>query len=378
MAIHERLSWAVLAGTGGQYAAFGKSGARRDALFRESFWAAARRWLYGAVYALMPQRIASLPQLLWHSAVDILRGGTPVPDPARTRATPNTFGGVCRDPSAETVLAAARLGFFPWCHFGPLKWWTRKERMVLFFDEHHMSKRLRRDMRKAAYRVTFDEAFDDVIAACAGRRSYNRHSLTWITPQIMRLYAELFDLGHAHSFEVWNEAGELVGGGYGLSVGRVFITESQFSREPNTSKIGFAVLNYHLAKWGYVLNDGKDFTPTIEAMGFRLIPRAEFEAILREHANIGIGPGTFISRAEFEVVQKWHASTAGRPGRWAVEAKLAEVAGWEPKGAPPKEDQIGAAPRKTSGHGAGREAAPPRDPTEPPRPGAGPAVLQRC
>jgi leucyl/phenylalanyl-tRNA--protein transferase len=181
--------------------------------------------------------------------------------------------------------------------------------MVLFFDEHHIAKRLRRDMRKSPYRVTFDGAFEEVIHACAGRRSYNRHALTWITPQIMRLYTDLFDQGHAHSFEVWNADGELVGGGYGLATGRVFFTESQFSLEPNTSKMGFAVLNYHLAKWGYVLNDGKDWTPTIDAMGFRLIPRAEFEAILRENASSG-----------------------GRNGKWAIEADLAEVAGWEPKG----------------------------------------------
>jgi leucyl/phenylalanyl-tRNA--protein transferase len=125
----------------------------------------------------------------------------------------------------------------------------------------------------------------------------------------MRLYTDLHRRGHAHSFEVWNVYGELVGGGYGLSIGRVFVTESQFSHEPNTSKMGFALFNYHLAKWGYVLNDGKDFTPTIDAMGFRLIPRAEFEAILKEHAHGG-----------------------GRAGKWSVEATLAEVAGWEPKG----------------------------------------------
>jgi leucyl/phenylalanyl-tRNA--protein transferase len=282
-------------------------------MFRESLSQTLERWLWGTAYALMPRRVADVPYLLWNVARDLLRGGTRVPDPARTSPRPDTFGGVCRDVSAETVLAAARLGFFPWCHVGPLKWWTRKERMVLFFDEHHIAKRLRRDMRKSPYRITFDEAFEDVIRACAGRRSYNRHSLTWITPQIMRLYTELFDRGHAHSFEVWNAAGELVGGGYGLSAGRVFFTESQFSHEPNTSKMGFALFNYHLAKWGYVLNDGKDFTPTIDAMGFRLIQRAEFEAILKEHGHVG-----------------------GHAGKWSVEATLAEAAAWEPKGPAPK------------------------------------------
>lgn len=285
---------------------------RRAALFRESWNTWAQRWVLGAAYALKPKRIATVPYLLWNCAADILRGGTVVPDPARTKPIPDTFGGVARDISVETVLAAARVGFYPWCHCGPLKWWTREKRMVLFFPEYHIAKRLRRDMKKAPYRVTFDQAFPEVISACAGHRSYNRHSLTWITPTIMHLYSDLFDQGHAHSFEVWDAEDKLVGGGYGVSVGRVFVTESQFSLQPNTSKMGFAVLNYHLAKWGYVLNDGKDFTPTIDSMGFRHIPRAEYEGILAGNGKVG--------------------EMGGKVGRWTTEADLATVAGWEPAG----------------------------------------------
>ena len=87
----------------------------------------------------------------------------------------------------------------------------------------------------------------------------------------MRAYAELFDAGHVHSFEVWNEKGELAGGGYGVAIGGAFATKSQFSREPNTSKIGFTVLNWHLARWGFAFNDGKVMTPTCRDMGFREI-----------------------------------------------------------------------------------------------------------
>lgn len=92
----------------------------------------------------------------------------------------------------------------------------------------------------------------------------------------MHAYAELFDAGYAHSFEVWNERGELAGGGYGVAIGRVFITESQVSREPNTSKMGFAALNWHLAHWGFAFNDGKLMTPTCHDMGFSEIPRDEY------------------------------------------------------------------------------------------------------
>ena len=288
----------------------------RETLFRETWNGWAQRWVLGAAYALKPDLVRDTPFLLYHATRDLLRGGTRIPDRNRTWLRPDTFGGVCRDISPETVLAATRAGFFPWCHCGPLKWWTRENRMVLFFDEYHIAKRLRRDMKKAPYRVTFDQAFDEVIAACAGQRSYNRHALTWITPKIMRLYAGLFDQGHAHSFEVWDADGKLVGGGYGLAVGPVFMTESQFSLAPNTSKMGFAVLNYHLSKWGFVVNDGKDFTPTIDAMGFRMIPHADFDAILDNRDA--------------------EAGMSARPGRWSVEADLATVASWQPAAAPSK------------------------------------------
>jgi leucyl/phenylalanyl-tRNA--protein transferase len=85
----------------------------------------------------------------------------------------------------------------------------------------------------------------------------------------MRVYADLFDAGHAHSFEVWNERGELAGGAYGVAIGGSFVTESQFSHEPNTAKIGFTVLNWHLAHWGFAFNDGKLMTPTCRDMGFK-------------------------------------------------------------------------------------------------------------
>lgn len=274
----------------------------RNQLFRETPKAKLLRWVMGTAYALHPKRIADVPALLVSMAADIARGGTRSPSEASISARLDTFAGVCRDVTPESVLDATRRGFFPWCHIGPLKWWTRNERMVLFLNEQHIGKRLRREMRKTDYRVTFDQAFDEVIAACAEPRK-GRPLLTWITPKIMHLYAALHDEGAAHSFEVWSADGRLVGGGYGVAIGRVFYTESQFSRESNTSKMGFASLNHHLAKWGFVLNDGKDFTSTIDAMGFRAIPRAEFDAILAEHT-----------------------SARGHEGLWEVEDDLAAVA----------------------------------------------------
>ncbi|HEY8206985.1 MAG TPA: leucyl/phenylalanyl-tRNA--protein transferase, partial [Myxococcaceae bacterium] len=168
--------------------------ARRRRLFREPLKEKLLRWLMGTAYACHPKRIADLPFLLWDTAADISRGGTKVPSAATTRTRPDTFAGVCRDITPERIIAAARGGFFPWCHVGPLKWWTRRERMVLFLSEHHISKRLRRIMRKTDCTVTFDTAFDEVLKACAEPRKGRPLGLTWVTPKIMHLYAALHDL----------------------------------------------------------------------------------------------------------------------------------------------------------------------------------------
>jgi leucyl/phenylalanyl-tRNA--protein transferase len=259
----------------------------------------------GIAYALKPDRIVDLPRLLWLCARDLARGGTVMPDASRTSPRPDTFAGVCRNITPETMIAAARKGFFAWKHCGPLKWWTRRKRMVLFFDEHKLEKRCLREMKKNTYRISFDTAFDDVVRECAAPRSYNWHSLTWITPLMQRLYRELHRLGYAHSFEIWNEGGSLVGGGFGIAIGLIFLSDSLFSRERDVSKMVSSALYYHLAKWGFVLCDGRDHTPMQEAMGYREIPRAEYEALLEKHAQAPI-----LSR------------------RWQAETDLATVAQW--------------------------------------------------
>jgi leucyl/phenylalanyl-tRNA--protein transferase len=276
-----------------------------DLIPRETLNQWLRRWLLGVAYALRPERIGEVPHLLWHCARDMLRGGTVIPDASRTWPIPDTFAGVCRDISPEHMIEAARRGFFPWHHCGPLKWWTRKNRMVLFFGEHKLEKRCLREMKKNAYRVTFDTAFNEVVRACAAPRSYNWHALTWITPQMRLLYADLYSKGYAHSFEIWNESGVLVGGGFGIAIGRVFLSDSLFSRERDVSKMVSSALYYHLSKWGYVLCDGRDYTPMQAAMGYREISRAEYEARLAEHASAG-----------------------GRPAPWKADADLATVATW--------------------------------------------------
>jgi len=232
------------------------------------------------------------------------------------------------DLSVATLVAAYERGLFTFAHLGPLKWVSPAERCVLFFDAMHIAKKLRRQMRQGRYSVTFDQDFEGVIKACADRRHGKWH-VTWITPRIMRAYAEMFDAGFVHSFEVWDEAGALVGGGYGVALGRVFFTESQFSREPNTSKIGFTVLNWHLARWGYRLNDGKWPTPTILDMGFRLVRRRGFLAELAKATN-----------------------EAGKNGPWNMDSDVETIAAWEPGTGTPaaaKPVRLNAAPAEAMG-----------------------------
>jgi leucyl/phenylalanyl-tRNA---protein transferase len=278
--------------------------ALRTDLFRESPVETVQRVILRFAWAAKHYHLALLPfAAAWLG--DRVAPQTALPDPERTGADGERAGFV-HDLSVPTLVEAYKRGLYTSDHYGPLTWSSPAERCVLFFDEIHISKRLRRLMRQGKYTVTFDRAFEQVITACAGRREGRWH-MTWITPRIMRAYAALFDAGYVHSFEVWNADGKLVGGGYGVALGGVFFTESQFSHEDNASKLGFTVLNWHLAKWGYVLNDGKKPTPTILDMGFRNIPRSEF---LRHIAD---------------------SASGGRGGRWQVEADARQIADWQPQ-----------------------------------------------
>jgi leucyl/phenylalanyl-tRNA--protein transferase len=279
---------------------------RRAVLFRESARDKAERCALGLAWGLTPKRIGGLPNLarLWLS--DLVAPQAALPDPEQALDKPYGLAGIAHDLSRPALLAAHRRGLYPFAHVGPIKWWSPPRRSVLMFDQTHLAKRLRRQMRQGHYKVTFDRDFDAVIKACAGQRTGRLH-ITWITPAIMHAYAALFDAGYAHSFEVWNEKGELAGGGYGVAIGNSFVTESQFSREDNTSKIGFTVLNFHLARWGFAFNDGKILTPTTRDMGFREIPRAEYLARLADVAD-----------------------QPDRRGRWQVEADAADIADWQP------------------------------------------------
>lgn len=279
---------------------------QRAQLFQETPRDVFERFVLGAAWASTPERIGGLPGVARMLVRDILARDEALPDPDTALDKPPGLAGIVHDLSVPTLVAAYRKGLYPFSHLPPLKWWSPPTRSVLLFENHHIGKTMRAKLKQARYTVTFDRAFERVIAACAGRRNGRWH-LTWVTPRIMRAYADLFDAGYAHSFEVWNPAGDLVAGGYGVAIGGSFSGESQFSTERDTSKIGLNVLHYHLARWGFHFDDGKIITPTTAAMGFREIPRSQYLTRL---------------------AQAVHAR--GKPGRWQIEADLPTVAAWKP------------------------------------------------
>ncbi|MEG6509864.1 leucyl/phenylalanyl-tRNA--protein transferase [Methyloligella sp. 2.7D] len=292
----------------------------REELFRETPLDWLERNGLGIAWSFAPERVASMPALTWLWLKDVLARSNGLPDPESSLNAGGVVG-ICRDLSVPTLIEASKRGLYPHSHVGRPKWWSPEQRAILDLEEFHIGKQVRRTMRRGDYRVTFDQDFERVITACAGKRPGHWH-LNWITPKIMWSYADLFDAGIAHSFEVWDREGELVGGGYGIAVGSVYIGESLFSLRRDTSKIGVAMLVWHLAKWGYSFIDTKHMNPLMESFGFRAVPRAEFLA-LNEEAM----------------------AKPGRIGRWHAEAGTEVVADWRPDHA------VSAAPKAEADHG---------------------------
>ena len=288
----------------------GAAALSRQELFRESAFEVVERTALGIAWRLRPERIAGVLPLAALHVREWLSPAQELPWPEDALAQPEGVAGIAHDLSVPTLVAAYSRGLYPMSHVLAPKWMSPAERAVLFYSDFHISKRFRPHIRKAKFRITFDRDFERVVKACADRRD-NRWHLTWITPKIMHAYAELHDAGYAHSFEVWNAADELVGGGYGVAAGRSFSVESMFCFEDNSSKIGFTHLTWHLAHWGFDFTDNKTMAPYKEQFGFKPIPRADYLARLSAAVQ---------------------APT--RRGRWEPEADAATVAAWQPDRAP--------------------------------------------
>lgn len=276
--------------------------------FGETVEQKAVRLLLGTAWALKPPRLKALPALskIWIKELVAPRRGLPDPSSGGSHG----ICGIAKDLSAESLEAAHRRGLYPFAHVGSPKWLCPAERCILSFSDFHISRRLRSRLRQARYHVTFDRDFIGVVRACAEPR-HGKWALTWITPKIMRAYAELHDSGLAHSFEVWNASGELVAGGYGVAVGGAFTLESQFTREAHCSKIGFAVLNWHLAHWGFILNDNKLPTQNTLECGFKIVPRAEFLQLMETAFLLPDRRGTWAVECDQHTVAEWEPARSG-------------------------------------------------------------------
>jgi len=186
--------------------------------------------------------------------------------------------------SEQRLLAAYRQGIFPWYNPGePILWWSPDPRMVLFPDELKVSRSLKKVIRKNKFRTSFDQAFEQVLTACAAPREGS--SGTWIGQEIKQAYLGLHQSGMAHSSEAWF-GGNLVGGVYGVALGRVFFGESMFHRVTDASKVAFVQLVGHLRQCGYRLIDCQVRTPHLATLGAREIPRDRFNELLGQYCNL--------------------------------------------------------------------------------------------
>ncbi len=183
------------------------------------------------------------------------------------------------DLSADRLLTAYRSGIFPWFDEGqPILWWSPDPRCVLFLDGLRLSRRDCRYVRRSNAELRFNTAFARVIDACAGERRSRQG--TWITSEMRAAFVTLHELGWAHSIEVWDSA-LLIGGLYGLSIGRVFFGESMFSERPNASKFALLGLVTHLRASGGELIDCQIVSQHLMSLGATTLPRGEFVALLR-------------------------------------------------------------------------------------------------
>lgn len=184
------------------------------------------------------------------------------------------------DLTPQRLVQAYLNGIFPWYSPGePILWWSPDPRMVLFPAEFHLSRSLRKTLRNRNYRVRLDTGFKAVIQACA-RTPRRDQPGTWITPEIQAAYCKLHELGYAHSVETWVDE-KLVGGLYGIAIGKMFYGESMFTHATDASKIAIAHLVRFLEEKGFGMIDCQMNTPHLSSLGAREIPRRHFIDRLR-------------------------------------------------------------------------------------------------
>ncbi len=206
------------------------------------------------------------------------------PNPENALADPDGLLAVGGDLSPERIISAYLRGIFPWYSYGqPILWWSPNPRAVLFPEKLHISKSLKKIIRKKRFTTTMDQAFHQVIYSCAQTPRKDQDG-TWITDDMQQAYLHLHQLGIAHSVECWL-GDELVGGLYGLALGKVFFGESMFSHQSNASKVAFIHLLDELTKSGYALIDCQVTTDHLLSLGAEEIPRKQFLTLVKQYTR---------------------------------------------------------------------------------------------
>lgn len=195
---------------------------------------------------------------------------------------PDGLMAVGGDLSPQRLLLAYRWGIFPWYHEGqPILWWWLAPRLMVRPEDVHVSHSVRNVINKKKFSVTFDQDFTAVMKRCGSVNRAGQEG-TWIMPEMIDAYTTLHQLGYAHSVEVW-EGDQLVGGLYGIALGRIFFGESMFAESPNASKVGFVFFARHLASLGFSWIDCQQDTPHMRSLGADLVEEEDFMDILREN-----------------------------------------------------------------------------------------------
>lgn len=227
------------------------------------------------------------------------------PPVERALRDPDGLLAVGGDLSLPRLLGAYRKGIFPWYNPGqPVLWWSPDPRAVLFPAELHMSRSLRRTLRRGRFAFSVNRAFIEVMQRCADVPRHGQRG-TWITGEMLAAYAELHAAGYAHSVETWRD-GRLVGGIYGVALGHVFFGESMFSLEPDASKAALTLLVREMLARDFVVLDCQVGSAHLERLGSREIRRGDFLQILARH-------------------------TDEKPQRWQLEARVDDLHAFDPR-----------------------------------------------
>lgn len=222
------------------------------------------------------------------------------PDPASAHREPDGLLAAGGELTLPWLLEAYSQGIFPWFNDDrePILWWSPSPRGVLYPGQVHVSRSLRKRLKRCNFAITMDTAFAQVVTNCAELRAV---SGTWITPNMQAAYLNLHQRGYAHSIEIWEtqeEAKVLVGGLYGVSLGQMFFGESMFSLVPDASKIALLGLSEQSLRWGFSLLDCQMMTDHLQSMGAKDLSRSEFLAALKANRQQPTQRGSWAARLE--------------------------------------------------------------------------------